>query len=131
MNAKLMLLTASAALALPLAPTAHADTTINAVDICHQVNPNYIPVFNPFQNAGSCADNPAAVGLFYTPTPISGFMHGRYNGSFPVDPGNPFSDWIIPEGARPAPPPPLIACDRTHCGPDVVVPCSGRGAPCG
>lgn len=37
-----------------------------------------------------------------------------------------------PQGPPPPaqPPGPLVACDETHCGPDVPVPCSGPGAPC-
>ena len=34
------------------------------------------------------------------------------------------------EPAPPGPPAPMIACDETHCGPDVPIPCSGPGAPC-
>jgi len=36
-----------------------------------------------------------------------------------------------PVSEGPAPPPePLVACDRTHCGPDVPIPCYGPGYPC-
>jgi hypothetical protein len=38
-----------------------------------------------------------------------------------------------PPPANPAPagpPAPLIACDETHCGPDVPIPCYGPGSPC-
>lgn len=34
-----------------------------------------------------------------------------------------------PEGPSP-PLAPLVACDRTHCGPDVPIPCYGPGSPC-
>lgn len=35
-----------------------------------------------------------------------------------------------PAPPPPGPPAPLIACDETHCGPDVPIPCYGPGSPC-
>lgn len=35
-----------------------------------------------------------------------------------------------PPQGPPQPPQPMIACDETHCGPDVPIPCSGPGTPC-
>jgi hypothetical protein len=87
-----------------LAPTVHADTTMTAADICNAVKPGYVPVIPVAQNFGACAASPAMAGVFYMPTTIKGWMDGHRHGSYPVDPGNPFSDWIVPAGAGAAPP---------------------------
>ncbi|EHB48676.1 hypothetical protein MycrhDRAFT_5517 [Mycolicibacterium rhodesiae JS60] len=136
---------AAAAAALTLAPVANADTTVTVQQICSEAGKNLVPMTVVASPELTCGD-PAywnktgtVPGLFIAPPPPLSRTIGRlHQGSYPVDPANPWSDWVVPAGSQPAPPPapqPMVACDRINgaivCGPDIPIPCSGPGAPCG
>jgi len=96
--------TAAALTLTPTTPTAHADTTMTAAEICNRVSPGSPPKINPFTHSTACS-NALVPGLFMSAPTVQGWMADNYVGSYPVDPGNPFSDWVIPDGAGKAPPP--------------------------
>ena len=99
--------TATMATALLLAPVAHADQTISAAAICDQMTPGWVPMMAPLQPLAICA--PAGTflpGFMGTIHPINQYMGQKFQGSYPVNGADPFSDWIIPAGAQPAGPAP-------------------------
>lgn len=100
-------ITAVAAATLALvstAPVTHADTTMTATEICDHVAPGTPPKVNPFTHSTACS-NALVPGLFMAAPTIQNWMAANYVGSYPADPNNPLSDWIIPDGAGKAPPP--------------------------
>jgi hypothetical protein len=121
---------------LGTAPAAHADTTMTAAQICSDLKPGSFPVIAFGTNRGACGSGPLE-GMVMAPGLIEGFMNSYYYGAFPVDPNNPFSDWIVPAGVtRGTSKPPeqqhSYACnDAGYCGPEVPRACSGPNAPCG
>jgi hypothetical protein len=139
-----LLLAAVAASALVVAPQAHADPTMTVGQICAESAPGYIPMTVVAAPELSCGDpnywrsTGTVPGLFIAPPPsISRVMDRIHPGSYPVDPANPWSDWVV----QPGPPraqvrAPEVACDEVypggpiHCGPDVPIPCNGPGSPC-
>lgn len=136
----------AACAAIGLAPIAHADYTWTVQQICAAKGPNLVPAPIFASPDIACVD-PAywqkagtAPGLFIAAPPsIPRTMADLRPGSYSTDPGNPWADWIIPEGSQPKPPPSVAriteACDRINgqiiCGPQIPIPCSGPGAPCG
>jgi hypothetical protein len=137
---------ACVAMTVGLAPVAQADTTVTVQQICSEAGQGLVPMTVVAAPELACGD-PAywastgtAPGLFIAPPPpISNTMARLHQGSYSTDPGNPWADWVIPAGSQPAPPPenkPMICCDRVangeiYCGPEIICPCSGPGAPCG
>lgn len=88
--------------ALTAPPVAHAGTTMTAAEICERVSPGAPPKINPFTHNTACSRE-AIPGLFYSAPSIQGWMAINYVGSYAVDPNDPFSDWVIPDGAGKAP----------------------------
>jgi hypothetical protein len=104
--------------AVALAPISHADTTVTQADWCSQ-HGGLVPIFAPFQGYTVCAQPGAVVGVFMAPPKaIKYAITDQYMGAYMVDPSDAFSDWIIPDGAQPAPPhvDPQIACDNIGPG---------------
>jgi len=99
---RLILPATAAACGLLMMPMAHADTTMTAAEICSRVAPGTGPKINPFSGNASCTNAPVP-GLFMAAPSVKGWMADNYVGSYPVDPSNPFSDWVIPDGAHKAP----------------------------
>ena len=113
-------ITIAAAVDMPLA---HADTTLTQADWCNRSGT--VPVIAPFQNFTVCAKPGTVPGLFVAlPQAINRAIPQQFQGAYPVDIGNAFSDWIIPDGAQPAPPTPdpQIACD--NIGPNRSIVCN-------
>jgi hypothetical protein len=119
---------ALATFAFAQVPIAHADRTATVQEICA----SGIPDYQPFDVGGAVKCGINWWQAFWGGTPIAPFkgLALVQPGSHPIDRTNPWSDWVV-TSRREVLPPPLIACDRTHCGPDVPIPCSGPGSPCG
>lgn len=84
---------------LIVAPTARADTTMTAAEICSQAAPGTALKLDPFSQRAVCS-NALVPGLFMTsPAAVASWMDRNFVGSYPIDPNNPFSDWVVPAGA--------------------------------
>lgn len=115
------LLAAVAASTLVLAPQAHADITMTVQRICSESATGFIPMTVIASPQLACGDPNywghagRVPGLFIAaPASISRVMDRIHPGSYPVDPANPRSDWVVQPGPPNMPAPaPMIACDES------------------
>lgn len=128
----------AACTAFGLAPVAHADYTWTVQQICDAHSPGTVAMSIVASRDIGCTKPGSTPGfLDWAPQSIPRVMADFRPGSYSTDPGNPWADWIIPDGSQPKPPTraPMVACDRINgqmvCGPQIPIPCSGPGAPCG
>lgn len=79
--------------ALAGAPTASGQETITVHDFCSlSGNQAYMKL----GTAGvGCSSSPS---VFVTTAPVSVFLPRWFPGAYPVDPANPWSDWVLPNG---------------------------------
>jgi hypothetical protein len=122
---------AAAVAGLSLAPAAVADTQITAQQLCDRQAPGTVVVISLEPGVGQCI-SPGDTPLPQVLNPNQKWLRPG-PGLTKVNPNDPLSDWIVAD--QPPPPAADIACDQINgsivCGPQIVRPCSGPGAPCG
>lgn len=97
------LLLSIASIVLAVAPSAHASVTVNIAQICAEDAPQLIPMIvfaAPYLTCGDPSywrSTGTVPGLFIAAPPsIHRVMARLHPEAYPVDPVNPWSDWVIP-----------------------------------
>ena len=108
------------------APVANAGHIADVQEICASLEG-----YQPYDVGGTVKCGTSPTQAFWGGIPIARNKGlDLPPGSYRLDPGNPWSDWYVADPGE-QPEPPMIGCDRTHCGPDVVLPCMTPTSPCG
>ncbi len=96
----LLMILGQTAVAVAVAPMAHADSRITASQICSEMHPRWIPMKAAFRDEGVCTVSGTLIAgskILQTDHPINQWMQIRYPGSYQANPQDPLSDWIIPQ----------------------------------